>query len=60
MIILPWNKHLYKRLPMGIAGLLDIHEMNISNSIRILEFLRVYQDDLLVFTKDSFNDYIIA
>ena len=57
-IILPWGKHLYQRLPMGIAGLVDIFQEKMSGSMGELEFVRMYLDDLLILTRDSFEDQL--
>jgi hypothetical protein len=42
IIIFPWGKYSYKRLPMGIAGSLNIFQEKMSNL-----------DDLLIITKGS-------
>ena len=57
-IILPWGKYSYQRLPMGIAGSPDIFQERMSILMATLEFVRAYIDDLLLFSKDSFNDHL--
>ena len=57
-IIIPWGKYKYLRLPMGIMRAPDIFQNKMSNLMRHLEFVRVYIDDLLVITKESFEDHL--
>ena len=57
-IVLPWGKYSYLRLPMGIAGSPDIFQERMSGLMEQLEFVRVYLDDLLTLTKDTFEDHL--
>jgi len=57
-IVLPWGKYSYKRLPMGISGSPDIFQEKMSSLMATLEFVRTYLDDLLVISKDDFNDHL--
>ena len=57
-IVLPWGKYSYKRLPMGISGSPDIFQEKMSNLMATLEYVRTYLDDLLVISKDDFNDHL--
>ena len=41
---------------MGIEGSQGIFQLKMSNLMSVLEYVRVYFNDLLVFTKDSFKD----
>ena len=43
---------------MGIAGLPDIFQEEMSGLMGVLKFLRKYQDDLLILTRDSFADQL--
>ena len=57
-IILPWGKYEYQRLPMGVASSADIFQEKMSELMHGLEFVRAYTDDLLVLTKNSFDDHL--
>ena len=43
---------------MGIMSAPDIFQDKMSNLCAQLDFVRVYIDDLLVITKDSFDDHL--
>ena len=58
-IILPWGKYKYLRLPMGIAGSPDIFQAKMSDLMSELEYVRVYLDDLLIITRDTWNDHLL-
>jgi len=47
------------RLPMGIAGSLDIFQEKMSGLMESLEFVRTYLDDLLILTKSTFDNHLI-
>eukprot|EP00804_Cyclotella_cryptica_P006030 CCRYP_000264-RA/>CCRYP_000264-RA protein AED:0.44 eAED:0.44 QI:6/-1/0/1/-1/0/1/0/82 len=49
-ITFPWGKYSYLRLPMGIAGSLDIFQSKMMELMATLEFVRAYIDDLLCIT----------
>ena len=57
-IILPWGKYSYQRLPMGVANSPDLFQEKMSELMAGLEFVRTYLDDVLVITKDSFDDHL--
>ena len=57
-IILPWGKYSYLRLPMGVANSPDLFQEKMSELMAGLEFVRTYLDDVLVITKDSFEDHL--
>ena len=44
---------------MKMTGLPDIFQEKMSFLIRTLEYLRVYLDDLLIITKESYDDYLL-
>ena len=46
--ILPWGKYAYKRLPMGIASAPDIFQSIMMDLLGDLDFVLVYQDDILL------------
>ena len=54
----PWGKYSYKRLPMGIAGSPFISQVEMSELMRNLEFVRTYLDDLLIITKLNLSDIL--
>jgi hypothetical protein len=56
MIILPWGKYCYLRLPMGLACSLDIYQEKMSELFIDMIFIIVYQDDILVLTSGSSCD----
>ena len=57
-IILPWGKYSYQRLPMGVAGSPDIFQEKMSGLMAALEYVKMYIDDLLIISKDSFEDHL--
>ena len=57
-IVLPWGKYEYVRLPMGLCNSPDIFQEKMSDLMIGLEFVRVYIDDLLVVTKDTWEDHL--
>jgi hypothetical protein len=57
-IIFPWGKYSYKRLPMVIAGSLDIFQGKMSELMESLEFVRAYLDNLLCISKLSLEDHL--
>ena len=57
-LILPWGKHKYLGLPMGLSGSPDIFQDKMTNLVGDLEYARAYLDDLLCLTCDSFEDHL--
>jgi len=57
-IILPWGKYSYNRLPMGVAGSPDIFQEKMSGLMADLEYVNAYIDDLLIISKDSFENHL--
>ncbi len=43
---------------MGMTGLPYIFQEKMSSLMRTLEYVRVYLDDLLIITKDTYKDYL--
>ncbi len=58
IIILPWGKYSYLRLPMGVACSPDIFRAKMSELMGTLEFVGTYIDDLLCITKGSLDDHL--
>ena len=56
--VLPWGKYEYLRLPMGLCNSPDIFQEKMSELMLGLEFSRAYIDDLLVVSKDSFENHL--
>jgi hypothetical protein len=57
-IVLPWGKYEYQRLPMGLSTSVDLFQEKMSGLMHDLEFVRVYLDDILCISKDSFDDHL--
>ena len=57
-IIVPWGKHWYCRLPMGLSGSHDIVQAIINNIMGNLPTVRVYLDDILITTAGSYADHL--
>ena len=57
-LILPWGKYNYLCLPMGMTGSPDIFQEKMSSLMRTPEYVRVYLDDLLIITKDAYEDHL--
>ncbi len=57
-IIFPGGKYSYKRLPMGIAGSLDIFQEKMAGLMATLEFVKTYLDDLLIISTGSLEDHL--
>ena len=57
-IVLPWGKYEYQRLPMGLCNSPDIFQEKMSSLMAGLEFVRAYIDDLLIISKDTFEDHL--
>ncbi len=58
MIIFPWGKYSYLRLPMGFAGSADIFQAEMMDLMEALEYVRAYIDDLLVITRGTLEDHL--
>ncbi len=57
-VIFPWEKYSYKRLPIGIAGSLDMFQEKMLELMETLEYVRDYLDDLLCISKLSLEDHL--
>jgi len=55
-IILPWSKYSYLHLPMGIPGSPGTFQEKIYSLMETLEYVKVYQDDLLTIKKSTYKD----
>ena len=57
-IVMPWGKYEYQRLPMGLCNSPDIFQEHMSELFWDIEYVRAYIDDLLTFTKGSYEDHL--
>ena len=57
-IIFPWGKYEYLRLPMGLCNSPDIFQEKINELMDGLEFVRAYLDDVLIPSKNSFEEHL--
>jgi len=57
-IVLPWGKYEYQRLPMGLCNSPDIFQEKMGELMADLEFVRAYIDDLIILTKDSWDNHL--
>jgi hypothetical protein len=57
-IVMPFGKYEYQRIPMGLCNSPDIFQEKMSELMEGLEFVRTYINDLLVITKESFDDHL--
>ena len=58
-VVLPWDKYVYLRFPMGLYNSPDIFQEKVSELMMGLEFARAYLDDLLLITKGDFNEHLV-
>jgi len=58
IIIFPWGKYSYLRLPMRYAGSADIFQAEMMKLMEALEYVRAYIDDLLVITTGTLEDHL--
>jgi hypothetical protein len=58
IIIFPWGKYFYQRLPMGFDESADIFQAEMGNLMATLKYVRVYIDNLLVIIKGSLDDHL--
>jgi len=56
--VLPWGKYKYCRLPMGIKVATDIFQNVMTELLGDLPFVRVYLDDILITTNDTYEDHL--
>ena len=57
-IILPWGKHKYKRLPMGICNSPEIFQEKMNKMFLGFEFIRSYISDLLIRTNGDWSYHL--
>ena len=59
MVVLPWGKYEYLRLPMGLCNSPDIFQEKMTDLMQGLEFARAYIDDLLALTTGKFEEHLL-
>ena len=57
-VVFPWGKYEYLRLPMGLCNSPDIFQEKMNSLMSTLNFVRAYLDDILVISKNSFNEHL--
>jgi Reverse transcriptase (RNA-dependent DNA polymerase) len=57
-IVRSFGKYEYQRILMGLCNSPDIFQEKMSELMEGLDFIRTYIDDLLVITKESFDDHL--
>ena len=58
MIVTKFGKFRYNYFPMGISALGDIFQANIDKLLCDIEGVKTYFDDIIVLSKDSFENHI--
>ena len=58
IIILPWGKHCYKHLPMGVANYPSNFQYNMNDLFHGFKYIRAYIDEHLVLTKGDWTDHL--
>jgi len=56
--ILPWGLYKYLRLPMGLSISPDLFQAHMQRLLAGLPFVKVYLDDVLVFSNGSYQDHL--
>ena len=59
-IILPWGKYVYNKMPMGFKISADVFQRELSLLFQNMPYVLVYIDDILVITKESFEQHLQA
>ena len=60
VIILPWGKYVYNKMPMGLKILADVFQRELSVLFQDIPYILVYIDDILVITKGSYEQHLQA
>ena len=56
--VLPWGKYEYQKLPMWVCNSPNIFQENISKLFDSFDMIRSYIDDLIVITKNNYEESI--
>ena len=57
-LVFPWGKYEMQCLPMGLCNSLNIFQEKMSELMEGLEYICTYIDDLLIISKDSYEDHL--
>jgi hypothetical protein len=57
-IVLPWGRYVYNRLPQGCMPSSDIFQGHMSRIFYDFEDVIVYIDNIILFTKESFDHHV--
>ena len=60
VIILPWRKYVYNKMPVGLNISADDFQRELSRLFQKMPFVLVYIDDILIITKETFEQYLRA
>ena len=58
MIIIPWVKYRYKRLPMGVANLPDIFQHKMNELFHGFEFIRAYIEKKIILEEGDWTYHV--
>ena len=58
VIILPWSKYVYLKMPMGLNISADVFQRELSRLFQGMPYVLVYIDDILVITKGTFEQHL--
>ena len=58
IIVLPWGKYEYHKLPMGLYNSLDISQEKMNELFSGFDYVQAYIDNLLIIRKGSFEDHL--
>ena len=56
--MLPWRKHEYQTLPVGLCNSSDIFQEKMNKLFNGLEYVKTNIDDFLIISNKSFEDHI--
>ena len=60
VIILPWGKYVYRKMPMGLKISADVFQRELGNQFKHLPYVLIYVDDILIITKGSYDQHLKA
>ena len=60
VIIIPWGKYVYLKMSMGLNISADVFRRELSRLFQGITFVPVYINDILIITKEKFEQHIEA
>ena len=60
VIILPWEKHVFLKIPMGLNISADVFQRELIRLFQGMSFVLIYIDDILIITKETFEHHMEA